>query len=176
MNEMKPEDVMISCDRLQPYSNERSVLREYRRRIYEAVNYRGTDDREDVTTILLEYKKALLREKDVLIAELTQTNAELKHTIVELTHTIAKKTEVIEDLQLGWSEDQERTRRLLDERDAEIEMYKGVSRLLKKDVDDARSEAITEFEQRLITYYNALKSGLVAYHIEQVAKEMRDKL
>ena len=65
---------------------------------------------------------------------------------------------------------------LLREKDAEIERYKGVIRLLEKDVADARSEAITEFEQRLITYYNALKSGLVAYHIEQVAKEMRDKL
>lgn len=69
MNKMKPEDVMRACDRAQP-SDERSALREYRRRIYEAVNYRGTDDHEDVTTILLEYKKAILREKDAEIERL----------------------------------------------------------------------------------------------------------
>ena len=73
MNELKPEDVMKSCDRAQP-SDERSALREYRRRIYEAVNYRGTDDHDDVTTILLEYKKALLREKD---AEIERLRAEI---------------------------------------------------------------------------------------------------
>ena len=51
-----------------------------------------------------------------------------------------------------------------------------MGRLNQEEIAIARAEAITEFEQRLITYYNALKSGLVAYHIEQVAKEMRDKL
>ena len=53
---------------------------------------------------------ALLREKDALIAELTQTNA--------------KKTALIEELQLGWSEDQERVRKLLDAKDANIKVLK----------------------------------------------------
>ena len=43
-------------------------------------------------------------------------------------------------------------------------------------IKQARADAITEFAERLVTYYNALKSGLVAYHIEQIAKEMREKL
>ena len=80
---------------------------------------------------------------------------------------------------------------LLREKDAEIERLRrgtftceefmnsippeGI-RVTFLDRREIRAEAITEFEQRLITYYNALKSGLVAYHIEQVAKEMRDKL
>lgn len=38
----------------------------------------------------------------------------------------------------------------------------------------ARRDAITEFEERLIKYYDALKSGLVAYHIREVAKELKE--
>lgn len=43
-------------------------------------------------------------------------------------------------------------------------------------LETARAEAITEFEERLIKYYDALKSGLVAYHIKEVAKELKEDL
>ena len=74
-----------------------------------------------ITLSIAEMKaiRTIIREKDALIAELTQT--------------IAKKTKVIEDLQLGWSEDQERTRRLLDAKDDEI------GRLIKER-DEARRD------------------------------------
>ena len=38
-----------------------------------------------------------------------------------------------------------------------------------------RTEAITQFAKRLITYFDALKSGLVSYHIKQIEKEFKEK-
>jgi hypothetical protein len=72
---------------------------------------------------------------------------------------------------------------LLREKDAEIEKwqtafekeYVRVEHLTRR-IETTRAEAIAEFAERLITYYNSLKSGLVAYHIEQIAKELREKL
>jgi hypothetical protein len=65
---------------------------------------------------------------------------------------------------------------ILREKDAEIERLKDTLADALVRAEIAKAETITEFENRLVTYYNSLKSGLVAYHIEQVAKEMRDKL
>jgi tRNA U34 5-carboxymethylaminomethyl modifying enzyme MnmG/GidA len=81
---------------------------------------------------------------------------------------------------------------LLREKDAEIERLKAIPEQLHKEMSDrmteevktatkyakkiARAEAITEFENRLIKYYDALKSGLVAYHIKEVAKELKEDL
>ena len=130
MNKMKSEDVMMSCDKAQP-NDEHSVLREYRRRIHESVNYRGTNDHDDVITILLEYKKVLLREKDAEIERLKKASKNLS------------------DLGNGWI----------------VTGYKNI-----------RAEAITEFAERLKTFYRHLKgntaSGSVEYHIEQIKKEL----
>jgi hypothetical protein len=70
---------------------------------------------------------------------------------------------------------------LLREKDAEIDRLttelqamRSAANSLKMHYESARSEAITEFEERLIKYYDALKSGLVAYHIKEVAKELKE--
>ena len=81
---------------------------------------------------------------------------------------------------------------LLREKDAEIERLKNEVKSCHKVLGghndpvgeqgecglkpQCRSEAITEFEERLIKYYDALKSGLVAYHIKEVAKELKEDL
>ena len=66
---------------------------------------------------------------------------------------------------------------LLREKDAEIERYKCVIRLLEKDVADAKSEAINEFAQKVKTFYHNLSGktvgGSVEYHIDMIAKEMK---
>jgi hypothetical protein len=63
------------------------------------------------------------------------------------------------------------------QKDAEIESLKNLlddkcDRCIARD----KAEAITQIAERLITYFDALKSGLVSYHIKQIAKEMREKL
>ena len=73
------------------------------------------------------------------------------------------------------------------DKDAEIERLNGVIETMEDNcmtcdykivdrVSTARAEAITEFAERLKKYYDALKSGLVSYHIDQIAKEMREKV
>lgn len=75
---------------------------------------------------------------------------------------------------------------LLREKDAEIEGLKLDIEVLDADLsrytesvvqmcEATRAKAITEFAERLKKYYDALKSGLVSYHIDQIAKEMREK-
>ena len=124
---------------------------------------------------------SLLCEKDALIAELKQI--------------IAKKTEVIEDLQLGWSEDQERVRKLLDEKDAEIERltinmnaygltaknlandFADYQADVKMDIAAARAEAITEFAERVkLEFYREFDEiipSIMADKIDQIAQEMK---
>lgn len=41
---------------------------------------------------------------------------------------------------------------------------------------DGYNRALDDMTQRLKKYYDALKSGLVSYHIDQIAKEMREKV
>lgn len=101
MNELKPEDVMISCDRPQP-RRERDEIMAYRVRIYEAVNYRGTDDHEDVTSILLEYRRNLLREKDAEIERLKKGIERLADESdardIDETYAVAKvRAEIIDE-------------------------------------------------------------------------------
>ena len=77
--------------------------------------------------------------------------------------------------------------------EAEIERLKAKCEALKEEsdinryncrqyeeaADTARADAITEFAERLKTFYRHLKgntaSGSVEYHIDQVLKEMREK-
>lgn len=51
---------------------------------------------------------------------------------------------------------------------------------VQMEIDDARAEAITEFAERLKKFYGILKGktvgGSVEYHIDQIAKEMKEKL
>ena len=71
---------------------------------------------------------------------------------------------------------------LLREKDAEIERLKEETHRfadIGKMYSEIRAEAITEFAERLKTFYNRLPGktvgGSVEYHIEQIAKEMREK-
>lgn len=73
---------------------------------------------------------------------------------------------------------------ILREKDAEIERLKQENKDLHDNTDViiemvtiARSEAITEFAEKLKTFYNRLPGktvgGSVEYHIDQIAKEMK---
>ena len=173
MNEMKPEDVMraLECCTFNPNCEECPF----------------TLGREDCTS-LDQLALALLRKKDALIAELTQTNA----------HYLAKKTEVIEELQLGWSEDQERVRKILDAKDAKIaDLEKEIERKAhilesyalqygtvmdqSKAVKEIRDEVITEFTERLkahecLSEYPWDEPFVLAGCIDQIAKEMKGEI
>ena len=90
---------------------------------------------------------ALLREKDALIEALSKNNADLEAELAQTHDAVEEKDEEIDRLRAEYS------------------------KLTLK-----YSKAITEFEERLIKYYDALKSGLVAYHIKEVAKELKEDL
>ena len=183
MNEMKPEDVMRACDRAQP-SDERSALREYRRRIYEAVNYRGTNDHEDVTTILLEYKKAILREKDAEIERLREVI--VKGDYSSYTARLAAETwhrnnsEFIRRLESEIDRLKAKCEAL--EEESDINRYN--CRQYEEAADTARAEAITEFAERLkaeavevdvsMGYGNECwQKAVTEWEIDQIAKEMK---
>ena len=181
-NELKPEDVMRAlkhchmrgCTNCPYYDNPKC----------------DTDLYKDVL--------AIISKKDAFNAELTQT--------------IAEKSALIEELQLGWSEDQERVRNILDEKDAEIDRLIKERDEARRDVgvaeinhhksaeelerltkaflvslevaedayDDGRSEAITEFAQRLKAHeilpeYPWDEPFVLAGCIDQIAKEMMEE-
>ena len=151
-------------------------------------------------TALYKDALALLRKNDALNAELTQT--------------IAEKTALIEELQLGWSEDQERVRKILDEKDAEIDKLIKERDEARRDVgvaernhhksaeelerltkaflvslevaedayDDGRSEAITEFAEKLSkahkVYVDRNDCMVLAVDVDtilKIAKEMKEE-
>lgn len=155
---MKPEDVMRALEHCS--NDECSGVCPY-------------DDGElncdGCTTHLMKDAIALLREKNALNAELTQT--------------IAKKTALYEELQLGWSEDQERTRRLLDAKDAEIERLKyilesyalqyGTVRGKEYFLSRARADAITEFAQRIVKAIHP-EYPLSVCQVYRIAQEMKE--
>jgi hypothetical protein len=77
---------------------------------------------------------------------------------------------------------------LLREKDAEIERLQGALKaeerhneltmeMAQKALANARAEAITEFAEKIKTFYHNLSGktvgGSVEYHIDQVAKEMK---
>lgn len=160
MNELKPEDVMRAleccsqegmhwCSSCPFYDMHNSFCQ------------------EDVHMAAL----AILREKDEELAIAKNERDEARRDCAMAERNHFESAQSVKDLLTE-----------LQKKDAEIERLShhcddcaGCTQW-NCDCSNIRAEAITEFEQRLITYYNALKSGLVAYHIEQVAKELREKL
>ena len=155
MNEMKAEDVMKALDLF----HQRILETKLAEKIYE---------QEIMAIIYAKYlilkHQAKAREKDALIAELTQTNA--------------KNTELIEELQLGWSEDQERVRKILDAKDEEIERLIKERDEARRDVGRAEKnhyESEKEVERlRHICRSYALRYGTVRDQREAI-KEIRDE-
>ena len=97
--------------------------------------------------------------------------------VKQLRQYTQKQSDEITSLQMGWSEDQERVRKILDEKDAEIErLYKSLNETAKEQYINGRADAITEFAERLKKFYAHLGGktvgGSVEYHIEQIKKEM----
>ncbi len=99
---------------------------------------------------------------------------------------------------LGWADEAVKAQMQLNEKDAEIERltvnmngYAFTTQTLSKEFEDyradvrmeiadTRAEAITEFAERIKKFYANLKGktvgGSVGYHIDQIAKELRDKV
>ena len=152
MNELKPEDVMRAIVELRKHGLNNGG----------ALGYHAgwCDEVAD----LLENALALLREKDVIIKEfehqgkialkrIEEKDAEIERlsSRVSMLHEI----ELSYALQYGDAIDKDIARRQL------------------------RAEAITEFAERLKTFYRRLPGktvgGSVEYHINQVLKEMMEK-
>lgn len=59
----------------------------------------------------------------------------------------------------------------------ENEILKEENKRLIFDLETAKTEVITEFEERLKKYYNRLdisQGNLISFHIDQIAKEMKE--
>ena len=173
MNEMKPEDVMSILEKMDFFQGQRAGRELWFEKPFEVQEQDIADFSRGIASIKGFIKVALviLREKDALNAELTQT-------IAELTQTIAEKTSLIEELQLGWSEDQERVRKILDEKDAEIERLNKERDEARRDVGVAERnhyESAKEVDRlRYICSCYALQYGTVRGQRETI-KEIRDE-
>lgn len=152
MNEMKPEDVMRA---LECCSN---------------LNCDGCPFDKPTPNCISGLPKAalaLLREKDATIADYILQIAEMQKQIATQDRIL---TDFMKRKEIEADKDAEIERLTI-----ELQAMRGAANSYKMQLETARADAITEFEKRLVTYYNALRSGLVAYHIEQIAKEMREK-
>ena len=112
--------------------------------------------KRDCMTILYREALALLREKNALLAE---WDAKLKSYGIEL---MGKDAEI---------------ERLSAKADKWLEHLKAVLSE-RADHTEAVSEAITEFAERIKTFYHNLSGktvgGSVAYHIDMIAKELKE--
>ena len=86
----------------------------------------------------------------------------------------------IERLKLEYAGFEGATKQIIEMLKAENATYaNGVEKVAENYHKLGRAEAITEFEERLKTFYKHLPGGTVGgsvnYHIEQIAKEMREK-
>lgn len=157
--------------------DERFELDGYKRRLYEAINYRGKDDHEDVTSILLEYRRNLLREKDEQIFKLENRLKECENgyegtlylercKIAEKDAEIERKRERIVDLKCEIERLTEENKSLRDNTEVIIEM-----------VTIARAEAIEEFVGKLkeaVKYIPWCDYPPVINCIDQIAKELKE--
>jgi chromosome segregation ATPase len=181
MNELKPEDVVRALDILDKmdfFQGQRAGRELWLEKPFEVQEQDIADFSQGIAFVknLITNALALLRDKDAEQKDLWE-----------------ERNRIYQDLQ-EWKAKCKKYQDAISEKDAEIDMLKsdfekaqcsvellgaelGKLGLALSHVEQiARSEAITEFENRLIKYYDALKSGLVAYHIKEVAKELKEDL
>ena len=114
---------------------------------------------------------ALLREKDATIADYILQ-------IAEMQKQIATQDRILTDFM--------KRKEIEADKDAEIERLQGAVEQYEQERKyhfamsrKAQADAITEFAERLKKFYGILKGktvgGSVEYHIDQIAKEMREK-
>jgi hypothetical protein len=169
MNEMKPEDVMKALDILDKmnfFQGQRAGRELWFEKPFEVQEQDIADFSQGIAFLknLIEDALALLREKD----------ARIKHLEKTMKESILSNTELLENLN-----------RLVEKKDAEIKYHRktiaqNAQLALEVTIDEiqkARAEAITEFAERVKTFYRNLRGktigGSVEYHIEQIAKEMK---
>jgi chromosome segregation ATPase len=157
MHELKPEDVMDILEKMDFFQGKRAGRELWHEKPFEVQEQDIADFSRDVYTIKLFINIVLsqLREKDAEIERLTAENEFHKSEIEEM------------------SKDR-------------LELHKAIARMKKydgqwkKDLETARAEAITEFAEKLKRFYSNLNGktcgGSVEYHIDQIAKEMREKV
>ena len=179
MTKMKPEDVMMAMELF------------VQRNLMPNVDIDGTVSVENAERWFLHllkehlapYVSTLLREKDARIKELEEAQGAEFTCFVGDPHKVDR---------CPYGDELARLQKEVAEKDAEIERltvnmnaygltaknlaeeFEDYRADVQMEIADARAEAITEFEERLIKYYNALKCGLVAYHIREVAKELKE--
>ena len=206
MNEMKPEDVIKALElcvegtseaclkcawRLTPYPSCKAVvegkalalIRDYRNQI-------------SILKALLERCETQFAEKDAEIERLTQERDDARRdcAVAEQLHYECKKEleEMSDDILDSVRAERDRYKAesqqyqsafLKATMDAEKERFqcKNICEPTYKNLlETARADAITEFAERLKTFYKHLPGntvgGSVEYHIDQVVKEMREKL
>ena len=187
MNEMKPEDVMRALEycTTNGLCTDDCPLFEHRK-----MNLCGL--------ILNKNALALLREKDATIADYILQIAEMQKQIATQDRILtdfmkrkqieADKDAEIERLTVKMNAFGLTVKNLAEENErltAQIEHCDACDRIglthseHKVCIKQARAEAITEFADKLKTFYNRLPGktvgGSVEYHIDQIAKEMREK-
>ena len=172
MNELKPEDVM------------RALELQIQRYLMPNVDIDGTVSVEDAERWFLKllkeelapYISALLREKDKRINELELTLAGVMWSVDKwLDGEELEQDEVNRAIKM-----REKTLRIVEEKDAEIErLQKHNTKMARKHYQDGRAEAITEFAERIKRYYGNLpgktSGGCVEYYVDQIVKEMTER-
>jgi hypothetical protein len=120
--------------------------------------------------LLAYHALALLREKDALIAKHEAYIDTLNDDKANLVEQIEKKDAEIERLTVNMNAYGLTAKNLAQE----FEDYRAD---VQMEIADARAEAITEFAEKIKTFYHNLSGktvgGSVEYHIDQIAKEMK---
>jgi hypothetical protein len=185
MNELKLEDVMKALDKLK-YGGHSCHDCKY-------AKWSGEDRCGLNGCRIAKAALALLREKDAEIERLTQERDDARRdcAIAEQNHYECKKEleEMSDDILDNVRAERDRYKAesqqyqsafLKATMDAEQERFqcKNICEPTYKNLlETARSDAITEFAERLKKFYSHLKgntaSGSVEYHIDQVVKEMK---
>ena len=153
MNELKPEDVKRAlelCANCECYDEERDIECPFVKMSF-CKNY------------LRKQALAILLENDAEIERLERANNNLVRE-VKASHIR------IDDLE----RDKEMYRKAVETAQKEFLDYQAD---VQMEIADARADAITQFEERLLRFYDNLSgktaSGSVTYHIRQIAKELR---
>lgn len=171
MNELKPEDVMRALECC------------VRRECMPCPNKERRTGITECMECLMQDALAILREKDKRINELELTLAGVMWSVDKwLDGEELEQDEVNRAIKM-----REKTLRIVEEKDAEIERLKKVNQnfaelengYIVTGYKNIRADAIAEFAERIKRYYGNLpgktSGGCVEYYVDQIVKEMTER-